>query len=59
VLFNAGCNEQVCSPKPRKKFSADLSFHFREKRKKRAFLFRKMTSASRRLGDSNNQLKSC
>jgi len=28
LLFNAGCNEQVFSPKPRKKIGTDLSHHF-------------------------------
>jgi len=34
VLFNAGCKEQVFSPKPWKKFDADLSCCFQEKRRK-------------------------
>jgi len=29
VFFNAGCNEQVFSPKSRKKFGADPSCRFR------------------------------
>jgi len=32
LLFNAGCNEQVFSPKPWKKIGANSSCHFREKR---------------------------
>jgi len=35
--FNASCNEQVFSPKPWKKISADSSCRFRAKRKKRTF----------------------
>jgi len=36
VLFDEGCNEQVFSPKSwKKKFGADLSCRFREKRKKK------------------------
>jgi len=38
LLFNAGCNEQVFSPKTwKKKIGADPSCRFREKRKKRTF----------------------
>jgi len=40
-----------------KKFGADSSCRFREKRKKCTFKFQKMTSPRRRLGYSNNQLK--
>jgi len=32
IAFNAGCNEQVFSPKPCKNFDADPSYRFREKR---------------------------
>jgi len=32
MLFNAGCNEQVFSPKPWKKIGTDMSCRFREKR---------------------------
>jgi len=35
VFFNAGCNDQVFSPKPSKKFDADPFYRFREKCKKR------------------------
>jgi len=31
LLFNAGCNEQVLSPKSLKKFGADLHCRFRKK----------------------------
>jgi len=48
-LFNAGCNEQVFSPKPWKKIRADPSCRFPEKRKKRTLQLRKITSPSRRL----------
>jgi len=55
VFFNADCNEQVFSPKPRKNFSEDPSCRFREKRKKRLiptyFSSEKMTSPSRSLED--------
>jgi len=44
---------------PKKIFGANPSFCFRKKRKKRTLYFRKMTSPSRRLGYSNNQLQSC
>jgi len=33
ALFNAGCIEQVFCPKPWKKYDADPSYRFREKRK--------------------------
>jgi len=33
VFFNAGCNEQVFSPKPRKKIGMELFCRFREKAK--------------------------
>jgi len=33
LLFNAGCNGQVFSPKPWKKIDTDPSYRFREKRK--------------------------
>jgi len=32
VVFKAGCNEQVLSPKPWEKFGADPPCRFREKR---------------------------
>jgi len=32
LLFDEGCNEQVIFPKPWKKFGANLSCRFREKR---------------------------
>jgi len=57
VLFNAGCNNQVFSPKPWNKIGADPSCRFREKRKKtRPLQYRKRTPPSRRRGYSNNQL---
>jgi len=42
VLFNAGYNKQVFSPKSRKKFGTDPSCCFREKRKKCTLWFQKM-----------------
>jgi len=35
MLFNAVCNKQVFSPTPWKKFGANPSCRFQEKRKKR------------------------
>jgi len=32
LLFNAGCNKQVFSPKPWKKFGTNPSCRFRDKR---------------------------
>jgi len=37
LLFIAGCNEQVFSLNPEKKFGPDPSFCFREKSKKHTF----------------------
>jgi len=62
VLFNAGCNEQVFFLNPEKKFGADSSCRFREKRKKTHTLIPKdnvTEPKARRLGYSNNQLNSC
>jgi len=59
-FFNAGCNEHVFASKPWKKIGADPSCPFRKKHKKHItpmhFNFKKVTSPSRKLGYSNNQL---
>jgi len=51
MLFNAGCNKQVLSPKPRKKILAQIRLVVFKKTKKTHTLILKMTSPSRRLQD--------